>query len=204
MERENPKESSLEEILLMSKVGVKWKYENRIVQGSIFKDAECIEYVVEKDGVIEVGKIQFPLVLVLTQDCDLAQDSQSKSKSEESKDDDKRLLSVLVAPLYNAEHIFDGNHLESLSMKMQRIDSKRKHVLKGNQTPRYHYLEFPEGLPIVPQVIDFKHYLSLSLPYLEKLASTNFVCQVSELYREDISHRFASYLSRIGLPDLAS
>jgi hypothetical protein len=55
-----------------------------------------IEHVLEKDGVIEVSKVVFPLVVVLTQDCDLAQDFTFRRASTQ----DKWLLSVLVAPLY--------------------------------------------------------------------------------------------------------
>jgi hypothetical protein len=53
----------------------------------------------------------------------------------------------------------------------------------------------------VPSVIDFKHYFSVPVEYLERIKPTNFVCAVCELYREDICQRFAAYLSRIGLPD---
>ncbi len=44
---------------------------SRIFQGDIYKDVEFIEYAIEKDGVIEISKITFPFVVVLTQDCDL-------------------------------------------------------------------------------------------------------------------------------------
>lgn len=172
---------------------------HRICQGGVFKDVQCIEYATEKDGVIEVSKIEFPLVIILTQDCDLAQDP--TYKTDEQVNDDKRLFSVLVAPLYNAEHVFQGNHLDNLDLTMQTIDSKRKKILTNNQTPRYHYINFPDNIPHVPQIIDFKHYFSISLPYLESLKKNNFVCQISNLFKEDISHRFAFYLSRIALPD---
>jgi len=43
----------------------------------------------------------------------------------------------------------------------------------------------------------------MNLQYLESIRSKNFVCRVSELFREDLSQRFAAYLARIGLPDLA-
>ncbi len=74
-------------------------------------------------------------------------------------------------------------------------------TLRKNQTPRYHYLEFPSNVPIVSSVIDFKHYFTVNVEYLKKHKKKNFICQVGPLYREDISQRFASYLSRIGLPD---
>jgi protein gp37 len=53
---------------------------------------------------------------------------------------------------------------------------------------------------LVPSVADFKHYFSVHVPYLERARRTNFVCRLSDLFREDVSQRFAAYLGRIGLP----
>ena len=172
----------------------------RIVQGDIIRDVECIEYVAEKKGVVEVSKIVFPLVVVLTQDCDLEQDY--RFRTEEKATQDKWLMSVLVAPLYNLEHVHQGEHLSELEIKMEPISKKGStgNNLRQNQSPRYHFLEFPTSLPIVPSVIDFKHYFSVHVEYLRNHKKKKFVCTVSELFREDISQRFSSYLSRIGLP----
>jgi len=41
---------------------------SRISQGDVYKDVEFIEYAIEKAGVIEISKIEFPFVVVLTQD----------------------------------------------------------------------------------------------------------------------------------------
>ena len=71
----------------------------RISQGDVFRDIEYIEYVYEESGNIEVSKIAFPLVVVLTQDCDLAQDHKFRSPRQKSPNDDKLILSVLVAPV---------------------------------------------------------------------------------------------------------
>ncbi len=40
----------------------------RTSQGDVFRDIECIEFVAEKRGILEVSKIVYPLVVVLTQD----------------------------------------------------------------------------------------------------------------------------------------
>jgi len=178
----------------------------RVSQGDIYKNIEFIESITEADGIIEINKIIFPYVIVLTQDCDLAQDF--TFRSEDSKTDDKLILSVLVAPIYNAELFFIGEHLSELGRTMQEINIYKKGKklttdaknLFQNDTPRYHYLEFKRDLDMVPSVIDFKHYFSLNLNYLYEIRKTNFVFKISELYREDISQRFASFLSRIGLP----
>ena len=80
---------------------------DRIVQGDIIRNIEYVESVVEVSGQLEISKVNFPLVVVLTQDCDLEQDYRFRwSEEAESKSEDKWLLSVLVAPLYNVEHIY--------------------------------------------------------------------------------------------------
>jgi hypothetical protein len=178
------------------------KPDERVCQGDIFRDIDYIERVSERDGILEVWKVRFPLIIVLTQDCDLAQDHTFRTQPKETQD--KWLISVLVAPLYNAEHVFMGEHLSEIGVKSQRIDRRKTdgRLLMQNQAPRYHFLEFQSDVPVVRSVIDFKHYFSVPVPYLRELKKTNFVCTVSELYREDISQRFAAFLSRIGLPDI--
>jgi len=177
--------------------------DRRIRQGDVLRDIDFIEHVTEADGVLEVSKIIFPLVVVLTQDCDLEQDFKFRSSSEQKRTQDKWLLSVLVAPLYNAEHVYDGSHLMELDRRMEplRAGSTRLQFLQNNQIPRYHFLRFPDEIPVVNSVVDFKQYFSVNVETLKALVPTRFVCSISPLYREDISHRFASFLSRIGLPD---
>jgi hypothetical protein len=182
----------------LSNVHVEKSRRTRISQGDVFREVECIEYAVEKRGVIEVSKIVFPLVIVLTQDCDLEQDSNNRGKETQST----KLLSVLVAPLYNAEHVFQGEHLGDIGIKTEPINKKKSpgEMLMKNERPRYHYIDFPQDIPLVASVADFKHYFSVHVSYLEKVRRTNFVCRLSDLFREDVSQRFAAYLGRIGLP----
>ena len=176
---------------------------NRISQGDIYKDVEFIEYAIEKDGVIEISKITFPFVVVLTQDCDLNQDYTVRWAKNGPSNHDKKLISVIVAPLYNAEHVYQGTHLSELKMIMTGIKKGKTpgKTLRQNQTPRYHYLEFPSTRPVVSSIVDFKHYFTVNVEYLKKHKKGNFICQIGPLYREDISQRFSSYLSRIALPE---
>lgn len=178
---------------------------NRICQGDIYKNIEHIEYANVADGIIEVSKIVFPLIIVLTQDCDLEQDYRFRYTTPAPSTQDKYLLSVLVAPIYNVEQFYLGEHLIDLGLTMEPFEKKedktQNKYLKQNKIPRFHYMEFPPNIPIVPSIIDFKHYFAVDILYLKNRYSTNFICKVSTLYREDISHRFASFLSRIGLPN---
>jgi hypothetical protein len=185
----------------MTNVRVKTKRMARVSQGDIFRDVECIESVSEKAGIIEVSKIVFPLVVVLTQECDLEQDARNR---EARTNQDKVLFAVLVSPLYNADQVFLGKHLTELGMEMSPINAKKSpgEMLMKNERPRYHYIDFPDEVPIVASIVDFKHYFSISGSYLERIRRKNFVCRLSELFREDLSQRFAAYLARIGLPEL--
>ena len=178
---------------------------NRISQGDIYKDIDYIEYAEVNSGIVEVSKITFPFVVVLSQDCDLQQDYDFRFGEPAKSTQDKYIMSVIVAPLYNIEHFYEGTHLSEINLKMEPFErnpkkTKNKNLLQ-NEIPRYHYLKFPDDIPIVTSVIDFKQYFSVNTTYLLSVKSSHFVCKLSFLYREDVSQRFSSFLARIGLPD---
>jgi hypothetical protein len=80
---------------------------------------------IEQEGIIEILKIVFPYVIVLTQDCDLNQDYTVRWGKNETSHHDKKIISVIVAPLYNAEHLYTGEHLSELKMKMAKINKEK-------------------------------------------------------------------------------
>lgn len=186
----------------MTNVVVQRKRLTRISQGDVFSDVECIEHVSEKKGIVEVSKIVFPLVVVLTQDCDLEQDFNGRAKERQGN----TLLSVLVVPLYNAEHVFTGEHLSELKITGTLINKTKTEgkSLMQNERPRYHYIDFPANIPVVASIADFKHYFSVHTSYLEKVRAKSFVCRLDDLFREDLSQRFSAYLGRIGLPSVGA
>ncbi len=174
----------------------------RVRQGDVLRDVEFIESIKETRGTLTISKIVFPWAIVLTQDCDLEQECKIRRRCAPTQD--KWLLSVLMAPLYNFQHVLQGEHLRELDLQMEIIGNKAKppgKYLMHNERPRYHYIEFPGTVQIVPSVIDFKHYFSVASESLKRLRRRSYVCTVSELYREQISARFAGFLSRIGLPN---
>ena len=103
----------------------------------------------------------------------------------------------------NKEHLFTGEHLSGLKYTMQSIPRKGTHsqFIQNNQIPRYYFLDFPSETEIVPSTVDFKHYFSVNVKYLQSLYDSNHLCMISPLFREEISRRFASFLARIGLPE---
>lgn len=176
----------------------------RVMQGDVIRDVELVEEISEDDGFLKIVKVCFPLVVVLTQACDLEQHhSVSKTADTDSPGrNDKELLSLLVAPLYNIEHVYQGVHLSELGRTMLPINKNRSpgQNLRNNETPRYHHLAFPQEVAVVDSVIDFKHYFSVSCAHLGRKKAEGYVCSVAPLFRERISQRFADYLARIGLP----
>jgi len=182
----------------------------RITQGDIYKNVDYIQQIEYVDNQeLIVHKILFPLVVVLTQDCDLQQDSAYYDKERTPSSNDKKLFSVIVAPLYNEDIFLQGQHLahNSIGYQMRVFNKKRKGKLTShykslidNEIPRYHHMDFV-GVNIVPSVIDFKHYFSVDIENLNKNRRAKYVCSVKELYREQITQRFANFLSRIGLPN---
>lgn len=176
---------------------------SRIRQGDIYRDIEFVESASEQDGEIEISVIRFPLCIVLSQDCDLEGEN-SRRVENKTNADNKFLLSTVLAPLYNFDHFRIGEHLSNLQLRLEDFGPRKKskcNFIVTNQNPRYHYLSIPPGHRIVQElVVDFKHYFTVPFDYLESRRGSNFVVAVKELYREDIVQRFASFLSRIGLP----
>lgn len=162
-----------------------------INQCDIFKNVEFIEYVKEVDSVIEVSKIIFPKVIVLTQACDLLQDhnARKRNESDELANQDKFLISVIVAPLYNFEDFRLGEHLSQIGLNMQnmgrRSKSKCGNIIQ-NEDKRYHYLNFDKNVPITECVIDFKHYFTVNINYLDSVYKEQYICSIDSLYRERV------------------
>lgn len=179
--------------------------DGQIHQGDIYKDIDYIEYAEIVDGRVEISKIRYQYVMVLSQECDLTQDySERKKDSNDSKVFDKLLQSVIVVPLFNYEQFRTGSHLSNFGYTMATDYSNPKKTpaktLKQNNNPRYHYVEFDDTIPIIPSVIDFKRFFTVDINTLYKFRSQNYVCSLNPLFRERVSQRFANFLSRIGLP----
>lgn len=178
---------------------------DRIRQGDILKDIEYIDNTFDYTGIPKISSIiNFSYVIVLTQDCDLEQENNNKLESDNRKNQDKFLLSIILAPLYKFEQFLKGEHLSVLNRKMSDFNTKEKtaiNTIKNNTNPRYHYIEFPNNIEITNSVIDFKHYFSINSEYLNTIFQDKFICSIDVLYREQISQRFSNFLSRIGLPD---
>jgi hypothetical protein len=176
----------------------------KICQGDIFRDFK-VQLVFKKKGDSPKSKdFTIPYVVILTQDCDLDEDFINRTSDEEKYriKQDKYLQSILVCPMYLAEKLRRGTHLEDLELSMEKFDHGRWDIIIKNQNARYHYLKGEQDLQIPNCVIDFKHYYTILRDILYYDVKSHYIATVNELFRESLSQRFGYYLSRIGLPIL--
>lgn len=193
----------------MTRYKVERLLDSDVHQGDIIRNLIYYEKFSEEQGRFSLSTLKFPYSIVLTQECDLdnynlkdrvniVESQASLETSNNSIKQDKFLVSLLCAPLYNAEHLFKGEHLKKLNIETDQKSSDQKKYIKSNRDPRYHYMEF-DFPSLVPLIIDFKHYFTISLFQLESELNHR-VCTIQPIYRELISQRFSNFLSRIGLP----
>lgn len=177
----------------------KKKDEKRVCQGDIFENVPYRLYLVD-DNELKINEIILPFLVVLSQECDLLWDFENREKlGTDYSNHDKFLQSVLVCPAYLGESFRSGDHLKDLGLKMQNWNTDLWKNIKQNKNERFHYLPINEELKIPELIIDFKHYYTLNRSEIYAKPDS-YKVSLDILFREDLSRRFANYLSRIGLP----
>jgi len=177
----------------------------RYEQGDILRDVTLIQWAdLDKERVLSVVERTLQYCVIISQECDLEHDYNTRAK-DDGATKDKYLQTLLISPAYQAETFRQGDHLQQLGMKMERINSEAWGRIKQNNLARYHYLESHQDFQIPELVVDFKHYVTVprEVIYREQF-NTCYVATIEIMYRDHLSSRFAHYLSRIGLPNLTS
>jgi hypothetical protein len=149
---------------------------------------------------INIQKRLLPYAVVLSQECDLHQDEQNRSNLKRDTQD-KYLHSVLLGPAYSSLSVKAGTHLAELKVKCEYLNSDRWKLVEQNKNDRYHFLPVAAEFQFPDIVIDFKHFMTAPREVLVNLKPGAYVASLNQLFREDLSHRFANFLSRIALPD---
>ena len=160
------------------------------------------------DKGIRVDKRRHPFAIVLTQDCDLDWDYSARSRiqgedwpddKEKAKLEARRIPAILLCEVYAATEIRDREDINSTIWSQIKI----------NKNERYQFFQLipaeadllGEGLPEL--TIDFKRYFTIPTDelyhYIIDGDAQRRTC-LDNPYLEHISHRFASFLSRVALP----
>ena len=174
--------------------------DGKIHQGDIIEDVEVTTAVI-KDGKPITTQITYPYAVIMTQECDLEQDYSNRN-NEEKVDEDKYLQSILLCPVYIAEMLKEGKHLAELEINRMYRNSAMWSIITRNNEKRFHYLKSCEKSSMVALAIDFKEYFTLMRDEVYDLHSKQYKISLDKIFRENLSHRFTHYLSRIGLPNI--
>lgn len=178
----------------------------RLCQGDIFRDFEDYLWGVVGGGKVKMMKRTTIYMVIMSQDCDLERDYANRMESGNSdKNQDKFIHQILVCPAYPSKQLKEGIHFSELGVKMEKIESAtRWNLITLNEIPRYHYLKRDKQLQVPDLVIDFKHFFTIQRDFIYEARKEHYLATIDELFREELSQRFANYLSRIGLPIINS
>ena len=181
---------------------------SRPCQGAIYRD--LITFLPESppDPEPEFARWELPYAVALSQECDLLQDHKNRLKLQQpgvvpaDLKHDKLLPTILLCPAYQASLLRTGDHLKALGRKMENYTSKQWPLIQQNNNSRYHYLVAWQDLQVPELVVDFKHFfvMQTELMIAHYGDEGHYIARLGYLYREDLSHRFGTYLARIGLP----
>ena len=184
---------------------------SRLCQGDLFVQLPLNLFVSNSEGGAVV-EYTFPYAVLVSQDCDLEQEFRARLKQETAAANgtppppfSSFQPNVLVLPAFRDELLHQGIHLKEIyGVTAPKLDRDIWKRVVSNNDERYHTLEEARSLNIPQLVIDFKTYLSVPKENLEKLLADHYVATINELFRENLAIRFANYMSRIALPELAS
>lgn len=151
---------------------------------------------VEAEADVEVETDPHPLVIVLSQDCDLEQDFKAR------KEGGSVLPNVLLCDVLPAEE---------LRLKVRDNEGLGKRdwkVIVQNKNERFQFLRMVspeedlkgEGLPIL--AVDFRLYFTIRTEevYRRLAHDTMRRCRLLTPYGEHLADRFSYYLARVALP----
>lgn len=182
--------------------------EEPVCQGDIYKNVKY-NYIDSEsdDGKVNIIEYEFPYAIVISQACDvIAMDEMMAQKSGKPA---KFMPSILLCPIYDAETAKNGQHIleafNELNLKREGKDPVYQgddlKVAKRDWNYRFHYLTVEtDGKKVLEnQLLDFKHYFTVPISYL-RANKGNRVYHLEDLFAEQITLKFATYLSRVAIP----
>jgi hypothetical protein len=161
----------------------------------------------KSEEIINFIEFQFPYAIILSQGCDVK--FMSEIVASKKGKSSKYMPSILLCPIYKEQAVLKNNHLKyipeiDIQLSEEPYYSKRDADFSSSDMHyRYHRLtiKVDKQLAGTDLLIDFKHCFSLHAGYLlNNLTHRKFTLET--IFAEQITLKFASYLSRIAIPDL--
>lgn len=178
--------------------------EGELRQGEILGDVwkhETAAPATELSVTPDVVSVHHPLVVVMVTDCDLLWDHQARERQQRGEagaDEERSLLpDVLLCDLFLEQEI---------RARVPGSDVWRR--VRQNQDERYHHIPaapVPETSSELPDLyLDFKRTLSVPTTRLYEAIAAGSIGRKGLLpypWVQHLTHRFYSFLARVGLPD---
>ena len=177
-----------------------------ICQGDIYKNVRYSYIETEDDESVSIVEFEFPYAIIISQACDVIamEEIIQKNKGKATK----FMPSVLMCPIYDKTLAKRGQHIEdvftALSINMEDDSLYQKEDYKVAQRDwhyRFHALTIciDDETIMENTIVDFKHYISLPMHYLIK-HKTDRLYHLDDLFAEQLTLKFATYLSRVAIP----
>jgi hypothetical protein len=146
----------------------------------------------------ELEHYEHPWAIIMSQDCDLDWDYQSRQPGATTS---KKIPSVLFCEAIQAVVLRQGRE--------EKINSERWARIRQNNDERYHFLQgvtnqedrLAQGLPEL--AVDFKRYFTIPTDemYHRLRLGAERRCRLQSPYLEHLCIRFRNYQSRVALPE---
>lgn len=124
----------------------------------------------------------------------------------------KFMPSILMCPIYDADIAKKMSHLDMAFKELDliRMDDQKETLFNGEEFKvakkdwhyRFHPLEVViDGKNVMEKaLIDFKHYFTVPATYLMEHRKERLF-HLDDLFAEQITLKFATFLSRVAIPD---
>lgn len=181
--------------------------EEAICQGDIFRNVKYSYIDSEDIESVDIIEYEFPLAVIISQACDTI--AMNRIVSEKSGKPTKFMPAILMCPIYEKDSVKFGTHIEEAFVvndyKMIQENSYHSDDYKvalRDWHYRYHALEvsIDNRIIIEKAIVDFKHYFTVPMSYLEK-HKMDRVMHLEDVFAEQLTLKFATYLSRVAIPD---
>ena len=183
--------------------------DDNICQGDVFKNIRYIYIDEEDDDEVQIIEFTFPMALIISQACDV--NAMGNIITQNSGKATKFMPSILMCPVYDATEAKSSNHLLQVFNELniarsgEPVDNlftkEDMNIASKDWHYRFHKLKvsFNEKVVVDDAIIDFKHYFTVPASYLIKNRQ-NRLFRLKGIYAEQITLKFATFLSRVAIP----
>lgn len=186
---------------------IKCSLEDDVCQGDVFKNVHFNYIESEDDEGVNIVEFVFPFAIVISQGCDVI--SMSKMEKNRRGKATKFMPAILMCPFYDETMARETSHLNEAfkelkieAEKEKLYNSKEYGIVQKDWHYRFHDLVIKQDNKTIVEktLIDFKHYFTVPISYLMQHREDRLF-RLDDIYAEQITLKFANYLSRVAMPD---